>query len=106
MNTQAARYKSIGQGKSEYSRPEVMPAHKTVKPRVSPTFHSIQFHKPSFSDHNLLFPSAGVMYIMAMAKAIDIQPKITAITCTWRMCPKANHSRSEEHTSELQSLTN
>jgi hypothetical protein len=40
----------------------------------------------------LLFPSAGVMYIMAMANAIEIQPKITAITCTWRMCPKAKYS--------------
>jgi hypothetical protein len=59
-----------------------MPAHKTVKPSVKPKFHNRQFHKPSFSDHSLVFPSAGVMYIIAMAKAIDIHPKITANTCT------------------------
>ena len=76
---------SMNQGKSEYSRPEVMPAHSTVRPRDRPTFQRKQFQSPSFSDHNLVLPNIGVMYIMAMANAMEIQPKITACTCTWRM---------------------
>ena len=80
-----AIYRSMNQGKSEYSRPEVMPAQSTVRPRERPMFHRKQFHTPSFSDHSLVLPSAGVMYIMAMAKAMEIHPNMTACTCTWRM---------------------
>src|SRR6266481_5215417 len=92
INTQLAKYKSTGHGKSEYSRPEVTPAHSNVNPTVRPMFHRKQFHIPSFSDQSLLLPSAGVIYIMAMAKAIEIQPKITASTCTCRICPNAKNS--------------
>src|ERR1700690_2621253 len=85
-------YRSMNHGKSEYSRPEVMPAHSTVKPRESPTFHRKQFQSPSFSDHNLVLPNAGVMYIMAIANAMEIQPKMTACTCTCRMWPNETNS--------------
>jgi hypothetical protein len=77
--------RSMNHGKSEYSRPELMPAHRTVRPSDRPKFQMKQFHTPSFSDHSFVLPSAGVMYIMAMANAIEIQPKMTAITWTWRM---------------------
>src|SRR5271157_1516465 len=76
-------YRSIHHGKSEYSRPEVMPAHSTVRPSDSPTFQRKQFQSPSFSDHSLLLPKAGVMYIMLIANAMEIHPKMTACTCTW-----------------------
>src|ERR1022692_164493 len=83
MNTEM--YRSIHHGKSEYSRPEVMPAHSTVRPSERPTFQRKQFQSPSFSDHSLVLPKTGVMYMKAIANAIEIQPKMTACTCTWRM---------------------
>src|SRR5450759_562794 len=83
----------MNHGKSEYSRPEVMPAHSTVRPSERPTFHRKQFQSPSFSDHSLVLPKAGVMYIMAIANAMEIQPKMTACTCTWRMWPNETNSR-------------
>ncbi len=82
----------MNQGKSEYSRPDDMPPHNRVNARDKPKFHRKQFQTPSFSDHSLVFPSAGVMYIIAMAKAMEIQPKITAITWTWRMWPNEKNS--------------
>src|SRR3569832_534478 len=88
MSAAAMNTRSIGQIRSEYSRPEVMPIHNKIKPRLKPTFQLYAVHNPNFSDHSLVLPKAGVMYIMVMANAIEIQPKITASTCTCRMCPK------------------
>ena len=72
----------MNHGKSEYSRPELMPAHNRVSASDRPKFHRKQFHTPSFSEYRRVFPSAGVMYIIAIAKAMEIHPKMTAITCT------------------------
>ncbi len=55
-------------------------------------FHRKQFQSPSFSDHSLVLPRIGVMYIMAIANAMEIQPKMTACTCTWRMWPNDTNS--------------
>src|ERR1019366_8827148 len=93
MAMKTEMYRSMNHGKSEYSRPEVMPAHSTVRPRESPTFHRKQFQSPSFSDHNLVLPNAGVMYIMAIANAMEIQPKMPAWTCPCRMGPNDPNSR-------------
>src|SRR3569833_1879895 len=88
LSDAAMNTRSICQIRSEYSRPEVMPIHNKIKPRLKPTFQLNAVHTPSFSDHSLVLPKAGVMYIMVMANAIEILPKITASTCTCRMCPK------------------
>src|SRR3569832_2373472 len=104
MSAAAMNTRSIGQIRSEYSRPEVLPLknkkktkktqqkkkpnHNKNKPRLKPTFLLNAVHIPNFSDHSLVLPKAGVMYIMVMANASEIQPKITASTCTCRMCPK------------------
>src|SRR3569623_2534684 len=84
--------RSAGQMKSEYSRPEVTPIHSNPSATARPIFQVIAVQSPSFSDQSLVLPNAGVMYIMVMAKAFDIQPKMTAITCTCRIWPNENIS--------------
>src|SRR3569833_3546666 len=81
MNT-----KSTGQMMSEYSRQEVMPDHNKIKPKLRPTFQLKAVHRPSYSDQSLVLHKDGVMYIMVMANAMEIQPRITASTCTCRFC--------------------
>src|SRR3569832_2373146 len=87
-STTTKNTKTNNQKKTKKTRPEVMPIHNKIKPRLKPTFQLNAVHNPNFSDHSKEKPKAGGMYIMVMANAIEIQPKITASTCTCRMCPK------------------
>ena len=51
----------MGQIRSWYSRPVVMPLMSVKNTKTMPTFHAQQFHTPSFSLQSRVLHSAGVM---------------------------------------------